>query len=299
MGLLKLFALGAALVIVTLAAGNNGQVGLAQSQLPQGMVLIPAGSFQMGDSLNEGYPDERPVHTVFVRAFYMDANDVTVGLWNGVVTWAAVHGYDLGPRSGSENPGDKYPVVYISWYEAVKWANARSEMEGLVPAYYTDGSQETIYKTGNIDLSNDVVKWSANGYRLPTEAEWEKAARGGLAGQRYPWGNDIDCTKANYGYDHQYCVGHTNPVGSYPANGYGLHDMAGNVWQWAWDWYDSSYYANSPRAEPRGPASGSGRVGRGGGWLNGASISRVASRLPNSPGFSSDYVGFRLVRTAP
>jgi formylglycine-generating enzyme required for sulfatase activity len=178
------------------------------------MVLIPAGSFQMGDSL-DGESDA-PVHTVTVSAFYMDVNDVTVGLWNTVATWAKDHGYDLGSRSSSDNPGDQYPVVDVSWYEAVKWANARSEKEGLTPCYYTDSSQATVYRTGSVNVPIEGVKWNGCGYRLPTEAEWEKAARGGLSGQRYPWGNDIDCNKANY-WPSSACVGHTTPVGSYPG----------------------------------------------------------------------------------
>jgi formylglycine-generating enzyme required for sulfatase activity len=260
------------------------------------MALIPAGSFQMGDSFNEGYSQERPVHIVTVSAFYMDVNDVTVGLWNQVATWGATHGYDLTMRSGSDNPGDNYPVVDVNWYEAVKLANARSEMEGLTPAYYADSSQQMVYRTGNFDLSNDAVKWSANGYRLPTEAEWEKAARGGLEGQRYPWGNDIDCTKANYSLDKEQCVGHTTPVGSYPPNGYGLYDMVGNVWQWVWDLFDPGYYYYSPGNDPRGPASGFFRVLRGCYWFNTASLCRVAVRTNRMP--SLELWGFRLVRAA-
>jgi formylglycine-generating enzyme required for sulfatase activity len=283
-------------LLLILAASTNGPVGLAQNQQPAGIALIPAGNFQMGDNFKEGSSYERPVHTVNVSAFYMDVNDVTVGLWNAVIIWAAAHGYDLGPRSGPDNPGDKYPVVGVSWYEAVKLANARSEMEGLTPVYYADSSQQMVYRTGNLDLSNDAVKWSANGYRLPTEAEWEKAARGGLEGQRYPWGNDIDCTKANYSLDKEQCVGHTSPVGSYPPNGYGLYDMVGNVWQWVWDWYNAGYYLISPGNDPRGPASGYIRVLRGCYWVNTASLCRITVRTRREP--SLELLGFRLVRAA-
>jgi formylglycine-generating enzyme required for sulfatase activity len=265
------------------------------------MVLIQSGSFQMGDSFGEGDAAERPVHTVNVSAFYMDVNDVTVGLWNTVATWAKDHGYDLSSRSDQYNPGDQYPVTEVSWYDAVKWANATSEREGLTPCYYTDSSQSTVYRTGSVNVAIEGVRWTGCGYRLPTEAEWEKAARGGLSGQRYPWGNDIDCTKANYYNGSHSCVGHTTPVGSYPANGYGLYDMTGNVWQWVWDWYDSSYYASSPGSDPRGPASGSARVERGGGWRATAYGGRVAFRdgTFGPPGHSSNTLDFRLVRKAP
>lgn len=110
----------------------------------------------------------------------------------------------------------------------MKWANARSEKEGLVPCYYTDDTQTTVYRTGTVDVQNDWVKWIACGYRLPTEVEWEKAARGGAAGHRYPWSatDAIDHSRANYD------SGGTTPVGSFAPNGYGLYDMAGNVWEW-------------------------------------------------------------------
>lgn len=264
---------------------------------PAGMVLIPAGSFQMGDSFNEGYPDERPVHTVFVSAFYMDKYEVTKGFWDEVASWAARNGYDIKPEDGS-GKGSGHPVYYVTWYDAVKWANARSEKEGLTPCYYTDSSQRTVYRTGSVNVPIEGVKWSGCGYRLPTEAEWEKAARGGLSGQRYPWGNDIDCTKANF-WPSSACVGSTTPVGSYPPNGYGLYDMAGNVWEWVWDWYDEGYYSRSPGSDPRGPASGSSRVIRGGSWDGIASLCRVADRNGISPGGSYFDLGFRLVRTAP
>ena len=285
---LRIFAVGATLALLALAAGNSGQVGLAQSQPPGGMILIPAGSFQMGDSIGEGYADELPVHTVTVSAFYMDKYEVTKALWDEVATWAASNGYDIRPSDG-DGRGSDHPVYYVSWYEAVKWANARSEKEGLVPCYTVGGN---VYRVGQ---NTPDCNWSANGYRLPTEAEWEKAARGGLEGQRYPWGNDIDCTKASY-YS---CVGGTTPVGSYPPNGYGLYDMAGNMWEWVWDWYNSGYYSLSPGSDPRGPASGSFRVARGGSWFSSASGCRVANCGSLSPGDDSFGLGFRLVRTAP
>jgi sulfatase modifying factor 1 len=286
-------------------------------QPPLGMVLIPAGEFQMGDSFKEGNPDERPVHTVFVSAFYMDKYEVTKALWDEVASWAAANGYDIKPADGDGKAPD-HPVYNVTWYEVVKWANARSEKEGLTPCYYTDGAQTTVYRTGNVNVRNDWVKWSGCGYRLPTEAEWEKAARGGVAGRRFPWSDTdtIQHARANYqsnfiysydtspsrGYHPTFAVGgfpYTSPVGSFAPNGYGLYDMAGNVWEWVWDWYFGDYYSSGVNSDPRGPASGSGRVSRGGGWDGYAYYCRVANRLSYSPG-SSDYsLGFRLVRTAP
>jgi formylglycine-generating enzyme required for sulfatase activity len=281
----------------------------APAPSPPEMVLIPAGSFQMGDSFGEGWPDESPVQTVSVSAFWMDTVEVTKGLWDEVATWAVANGYDLGPGDGDGKASD-HPVYNVTWYEAVKWANARSEKEGLEPCYTVDG---IVYRTEESDSPD--CNWSASGYRLPTEAEWEKAARGGVEGHRFPWSDvdTIDHTRANYysysrySYDTSptrsahptYATGDspfTSPVGSFAPNGYGLYDMAGNVWEWCWDWYG----ADLPGVvDPRGPASGSGRAIRGGSWSSNASSCRVANRYSVWPDGVHDALGFRLVRTAP
>ncbi|MBM3882116.1 MAG: hypothetical protein FJ387_20745, partial [Verrucomicrobia bacterium] len=250
-----------------------------------GMAFIPAGSFQMGDTFNEGTSDERPVHTVYVSAFYMDRTEVTKALWDEVYGWAVGRGYSF-DNAGSGKAAN-HPVQTVYWYDMVKWCNARSEKEGRMPAYYTSAGQTTVYRTGRVDVQNDWVKWNA-GYRLPTEAEWEKAARGGASGRRFPWTatDTITHSQANYyshweggrpyyaydvnptgGYHPTFAVGaspYTSPVGYFAPNGYGLYDMAGNVWEWCWDWYSSGYYGSSPSSDPRGSSGGSDRVIRGG-----------------------------------
>jgi formylglycine-generating enzyme required for sulfatase activity len=277
---------------------------------PPGMALIPAGEFQMGDTFNEGSSVEHPVHSVFVSAFYMDEFEVTTELWDEVYTWAVAHGYSF-DNSGSGNAA-KHLVDTISWHDAVKWCNARSEKEGLTPCYYTDAAQTLIYKTDKVDLANNAVKWTANGYRLPTESEWEKAARGGLQGKRFPWGDTISHSQANYyssafdaydisptrGYHPEYAVDafpYTSPVGSFAANGYGLFDLAGNVGEWCWDGYGGPYPSGS-QVDPRGPAFVSDRVLRGGDWLNGANFLRCAFRSYAAPTNAYAVVGFRCVR---
>jgi formylglycine-generating enzyme required for sulfatase activity len=277
---------------------------------PSGMVLIPSGSFTMGDSL-DGNSDALPLHTVYVSAFLMDTNLVTKSLWDGVYQWAITNGYSF--EYGAQGKATNHPAHSMTWYDAVKWCNARSQKEGRTPAYYTSAAQTTVYRTGQTDVQTNWVNWSS-GYRLPTEAEWEKAARGGLSGQRFPWGNTISWSQANYyadplGYAYDvnptegdnptFATGgdpYTSPVGYFAANGYGLYDMAGNVCEWCWDWDDGAYYSSSSGTDPRGPASGALRVYRGGSWHGGAVDCRAACRGSDIPSDWFNYWnGFRSV----
>jgi formylglycine-generating enzyme required for sulfatase activity len=272
-------------------------------------VLIPAGAFTMGDSLDGD--SEAPTHTVTLDAYYIGKYEVTKAEWDEVRAWGLSNGYaDLAEGSGKAS---NHPVQTISWYDMVKWCNARSQKEDLTPVYYTNDAQTTIYKTGSVDVTNAQVNWTANGYRLPTEAEWEKAARGGLSGKRFPWGNTISHSRANYyaysGYSYDssgsvnnhhptYATGstpYTSPVGAFAANGYGLHDMAGNVFEWCWDWHGT--YAAGSQTNPRGSTSGTRRVFRGGSWDSGADDGRVALRDDEPPGNTDDEFGFRVARS--
>jgi formylglycine-generating enzyme len=292
---------------------NTVTVSLIPPSTPTGMALIPAGPFQMGDTFGEGDSDELPVHTVYVSAFYMDRYEVTKAMWDNVMNWASSHGYDIRADSGSGKASD-HPVQWVTWYECVKWCNARSEKEGLTPCY-THPTSGDVYRQG--ECTPDC-NWSANGYRLPTEAEWEKAARGGSSGHRFPWADAdmITHSRANYcgrpwaysydlgygGYDVNYATcdePYTSPVGSFTPNGYGLYDMAGNVFEWCWDWYGSNYYGSSVGTDPKGAPSGEYRVLRGGSWyiLTPAIHLRCAYRgRLSGPDGSNSFDGFRCVR---
>jgi sulfatase modifying factor 1 len=265
------------------------------------MVLIPAGDFVMGRQSGSGFSDELPIHPNPISAFYLDQFEVTKALWDDVYTYATNNSYGFGNAGSGQ--GAFHPVHTVNWFDVVKWCNARSEKEGLTPVYYTDAGFTTVFNTG-------VPDPFANGFRLPTEAEWEKAAHGTLVGNTYPWGNSITGADANYsgsGDPFGSELPDTTPVGFYDgeqwaaysidrANGYGLYDMSGNVYEWCWDWYDGGYYAVSPSTDPRGPASGILGVSWGGSWFSISSCLRCAFRNFLNPVFVNNSFGFRSAR---
>ena len=269
------------------------------------ILKIGAGPFQMGDNL-DNTASALPVHTVTISDFYIDRYETTYDLWKSVYDWAVdparganVYSFDNPGKNGSTAMGTYMPVTTVNWYDVLKWCNARSEKEGKTPVYYTDATQTTIYRTGQVAVANNAVKWTANGYRLPTEAEWEKASRGGLVGLRYPWGNDLDPSNANYN------MGMAVSVGLYPPNGYGLYDMAGNVFEWTWDWGAAAdAYTNWAvwgATDPRGPDSSSTntKVRRGGAYAEGSTNLTCYQRVFRVTTYAAPYFGFRSVTNQP
>ena len=290
------FTLGTLNLVLTWSGGATAltyTVGTADTVVdstdipapPKGMVTIPGGEFEMGSNDAEAKDNEQPVRTVYVDTFYMDETEVTKVQFKEFLRdnphWqkGRVDAKFASPSylklwNGNNYPDGKgnHPVTYVSWYAAMAYA-----------------------------------EWSDK--RLPTEAEWEYAARGGLEGKKYPNGNTITPADANYNTN----VGDTTPVGKYPENGYKLLDMAGNVWEWCLDAYDAEFYFTFPRdGVARNPLSGANsvewlidnftnvkdsRVLRGGSWYPSERLVRVANRRSTTPSSTTDSNGFRCART--
>ncbi|MDR3425254.1 MAG: SUMF1/EgtB/PvdO family nonheme iron enzyme [Alphaproteobacteria bacterium] len=261
-----------------------------QEGLNATLIPIPAGDFLMGSE--SGEDQEKPVHRVFLDAFEIDARPITNRQFKLFIKacpeWqkSAIikkhpNAYYLYPwRDEIFFPKGKrdHPVVYINWYSSAAFCNWRSREEGLRPCY---------------DESSDFAcDFSADGYRLPTEAEYECASRGGVEQALYPWGFEISKRVANY----DNMVGDTTEVGTYAPNGFGLFDMSGNIGHWCQDWYDQDYYQRSPDKNPRGPESGKYRVYRGGPWGTQAYYQRCAKRFCLMPQLYNPDFGFRCVR---
>lgn len=253
--------------------------------LDEDMELIPAGEFEMGGSDNEAFKDEQPIHTVFVDAFYMDIYAVTNAQFKAFV--------DANPQWNKPEGLRKFlPAKYHDGYLLHHWhRNNYLEIQANHPVVHVSWYAAMAY-----------AEWV--GKRLPTEAEWEKAARGGLVGKKYPWGDLIDTSKTNFGKN----IGSTTPVGEYPANEYGLYDMSGNVWEWCLDEWDETFYTSSPRENPIVGGSISRivdyyrdskalRLLRGGSWYNKVQNIRTAKRSAALPTYANSNIGFRCVKS--
>ncbi len=227
------------------------------------LVFVPGGTFQMGDTFGDtaGNRDETPVHEVTLDGFYLGRTDVTFDEYDRFC--------DATGRSRTGDSGwgrGRRPVIHVSWYDAVEYCNWRSEQEGLTPFYRILARGFSATGVTYVDHWKVVEDWSSTGYRLPTEAEWEYAAREGGKPVRFGTGKDvIGSDEANFDAARDCRAafrrpgirrGMTTPVASFPPNALGLHDMAGNAFQWVNDRYDSAYYATTPRSSPRGSAGG-------------------------------------------
>jgi len=261
-----------------------------------GFVFVPGGTYTMGRTTGSGDNDELPIHSVTLDSYSIGNCEVTQSEWQAVMGSNPTSGYGV---------GDNYPVHYVSWYDILKYCNLLSMNEGLTPVYSISGSTDPanwgmVPTSDNATWNAAICNWSANGYRLPTEAEWEYAARGSSNNPDYLYsGSDDINAVAWYGGNNTSGGSPTGakPVGTKSPNGLGLYDMSGNLYEYCWDWYGSTYYSSSPSNNPTGPASGSSRVRRGGYFNDGAYYSRVVKRLGISPYYRYNGVGFRLCRS--
>ncbi len=314
MVLLGLLVAGGVVVAASLSGGDEGRSEGSVSTAPAPatftsgpadypMVKIPSGSFTMGSPKSEwGRNDDEVEHRVtLTRSFLMGKTEVTQALWRSVM------GSNPSTKEyqGVSLLGDTLPVQGVGWCDAVTFANKLSARDGLPAAY------QGVDQCSSSDGTSVVWDQTSAGYRLPTEAEWEYAARGGVGG---PYAGGVKAegvcavgnvlnpkAKEKFGvlWDAFACDdGHldASPVGAFGANPYGLHDMTGNVWEWCWDWYEA--YTGSS-TDPVGAQSGPDRVIRGGSWGDDPRIARVALRSRGVPGHRAGHLGLRLVRTIP
>jgi formylglycine-generating enzyme required for sulfatase activity len=273
--------------------GESFRVKLIASDINLGHVAsIPQGTFSMGDS--SGLSDQQPRHEVTLNEYYISPHAVTNAEYK---IFCDMTGHPYPPEGGSSQPPQDYfigypdyPVVGVSWYDAVRYCIWLSEQQGYSACYDTT------------DWSYDPSK---NGYHLPTEAQWERAARGGLERMKYPWGDGDPGTRCNYQFYQGILVNEmadfsngrgTLAVGKFPPNGFGLYDMAGNVLEWCNDWYQEEYYNESPSENPPGPNTGSDKVIRGGAWNRSETYLQCAFRDKKSPNNKRFDIGFRIVR---
>ena len=271
-------------------------------------VFVQGGTFQMGSTDSEAKSNESPVHSVTLSSFYMGETEVThrqylkflndAGVYaSGELMWngSEVIDMDASDVAFSHN-GAKFsfaasdkakyidcPVIMVTWYGAVEYSNWLSEQDGLTKAYSINGTSVTWNQ-------------SANGYRLPTEAEWEYAARGGAQSEGYKYAGSNNVHLAGWSWHNS--QGETKQVQHMYANELDLYDMSGNVWEWCWDWYDKDYYSSSPASNPTGPSSGQYRAVRGGSWGDFSDSLRLTYRGGAGPGYGFNDIGFRLVRPA-
>ncbi|MCK4538653.1 MAG: SUMF1/EgtB/PvdO family nonheme iron enzyme [Candidatus Krumholzibacteria bacterium] len=295
---------------VTDSDGNTGS-GSITIHVESGNELISVSAtagYPMGwDDFTGGHAD--PAHTVSLNAFRIGKFEVTYEIWMDVKVWADANGYIMndGVQGDGMDRTDQHPVTDVHWRDCVAWCNARSEKEGLTPVYYTDGTKTTLYKNASHDgdgnIGSECVSWASDGYRLPTEAEWEYAARY-IDGTSFSPGDkhsgynlDPDIDNCAWFRDNSHLS--TEPVGQLQANSLGAYDMSGNVYEWCWDWYDGDYYSDSPTSNPRGPATGVYRIIRGGCWGESSAdiYAYIAHRSAVNPYTIHRGGGFRICRS--
>ncbi len=236
-------------------------------------ILVEGGEFIMGSpSEEEGRFDNELQHKVRLNTFEIQETVVTQEMWEQVT----------GKNPYENKEYGSMPITNVSWFDAVEFCNKVSELAGLQACYSKN-------ENGNI-----LCNWFADGYRLPTEAEWEYAAKGGNISKGYRFSGEDNLDEVGWYYDNSGGIIHR--VKGKEPNELGIYDMSGNVWEWCWDWYGSSYYSGGETTDPKGPTTGSRRVLRGGSWSSDAHYCHSAYRNYSYPSYSYTFVGFRVVR---
>ena len=273
--------------------------GEGGDEIPEGFVLVEAGTFQMGS--NEGYSDNQPVHEVTITTpFYMGKYEVTQAEYEKYCS------YGSSSTSSSYGDGDNYPAYLVSWYDALVYCNKRSMAEELTPCYSISSSTNPedwgdVPTSSNSTWNAVICNWNANGYRLPTEAEWEYAARAGdntVESLTYSGTSDVN-QLGEYAWYYSNSNSTTHEAGTKLPNAFGLYDMSGNVWEWCWNWFTDSYNAETEGgSDPTGTSAGSDRVYRGGGWGSISGRCAVSCRRSSNSDYRGGLLGFRVVRAS-
>ena len=293
-----------AAVMMLITVTGCGEKTTEPTFKPGEMVLVPGGTFTMGDTKDLEFYGTQPTHTVTLNPFYIGKYEVTQAEFSKYMQpddpWIELFGL-----------GARYPAYGITWYTVIKYCNLRSIAEGLTPCYTISESTNPAdwgevpddFDHPNTGAWDRVTcNWEANGYRLPTEAEWEYAARGATntPDYRYSGSDNIDAVawyeNQPIGDDHVELKSH--PVAKKAPNALGIYDLSGNIQEWCWDWFDATYYARSPQDNPTGPAAGfDTRVTRGGHWSADAWRCIVFYRDEGFPCYGDGSYGFRLCRS--
>jgi sulfatase modifying factor 1 len=267
---LVLVVLFASMVSVSVLASDKTYITTSSNME---FVLVKGGVFKMGNIFDEdGFEDELPVHQVTLNSYYISTYEVVQS------EWVAVMG-----TNPSSFKGDNKPVENVSWFDAIEFCNKLSQKEGLKPCYTIGRNNHT------------TCDWTANGYRLPTESEWEFAARGGNDTKGYMFAGSNSLKEVGYYKENSMSMSQIS--GTKLPNELGIYDMSGNVWEWCWDWYSNSYNAD-PVSNPHGVENGIERCRRGGSWSQVPKSTRSSNRLGTPPELRFNYVGLRLVKNA-